>query len=65
MFQMEKMISDFWNKANVFSAETLLGKEAEFINEKLRDKDKVIRFLRLLLISFYVLVIGSLIFILK
>jgi hypothetical protein len=32
------------NILHVFSAETSLGKESEFINERLPEKDKVIKF---------------------
>ncbi len=50
---------------SVFSAETPIGKEAEFINERLPDKNKVIKFFRFLLLTFYLLIIACLIFLLK
>lgn len=53
------------NILHVFSAETSIGKEAEFINERLPDKNKVIKFLRFLLLTFYILIIACLIFLLK
>ncbi|MBI3354957.1 MAG: hypothetical protein HY034_08745 [Nitrospirae bacterium] len=35
-------ISNIENNLHIFSAETLTGKEAEFINERLPEKNKVI-----------------------
>jgi hypothetical protein len=47
---------------HVFSAETLIGKEAEFINERLPQKNAVIKFFRFLLVTLYVIIIVCLIF---
>ena len=47
---------------HVFSAETSNGKEAEFINEGLPEKNKVIKFLRIILSLIFLLVIICLLF---
>jgi len=51
--------ADF-NKHQIFSVETIDGKEAEYINEELHQERNVVRFLRAFLITMYVLAAVSL-----
>jgi len=44
-----------FKRFRVFSAETAVGKEAEYIDEKLPQERKIIRSFRAFLISLYVL----------
>lgn len=56
-----KRIRSIENILNVFSAETSLGKEAEFINEGLPDRNKIVKFFRLLLLTLYLVIMICLI----
>ena len=46
---------------DVFSAETAQGKEAEFINQQLPERNKAIKFFRLLLLMLYMVAVVCLI----
>lgn len=50
--QIDKRIYEE-NLLDVFSAETARGKEAEFINQRLPERNKIVKFFRLLLLLFY------------
>lgn len=43
----------YFNRPQVFSAETAEGKEAEFIDDKLSEERKIVRLLRAMLIGLY------------
>jgi hypothetical protein len=58
--QIERRINGD-NLMDVFSAETAQGKEAEFINQQLPERNKAIKFFRLLLLMLYMVAVVCLI----
>jgi hypothetical protein len=53
----EAMDYELFDLSHVFSAETADGKEAEFIDDKLYDKRKIVRFSRAILVILCILLI--------